>query len=155
VDIGSSFLPSEIIAAFLYAQLENLELIQQKRKAIWTMYYNGLISLEEQEEIRVAHIPEFASNNAHMFYILCKSINERDKLLNFLKNNGINAVFHYLSLHKSVFHLANNPLIDLPNSDFYSDCLIRLPFYYELEEKDIKRVISEIGCFFQSFDTDI
>ena len=155
VDLGSSFLPSEIIAAFLYAQLENLELIQQKRKAIWTMYYNGLNSLEEQGEIRLAHIPDFASNNAHMFYILCKSINERDKLLSFLKTNGVNAVFHYLSLHKSVFHLANNPLIDLPNSDFYSDCLIRLPFYYELEEKDIKRVISEIGSFFESIYTDI
>lgn len=150
VDIGSSFLPSEIIAAFLYAQLENLEQIQNKRKAIWNKYHQELEPLEEQGKLRMANIPEFSSNNAHMFYVVCKSIEERDSLLTFLKQNQINAVFHYLSLHKSSYHLANNPLVDLPNSDHYSDCLIRLPFYYELELTDQDRVINTIFQYFEN-----
>jgi dTDP-4-amino-4,6-dideoxygalactose transaminase len=149
VDIGSSFLPSEIIAAFLYAQLENLEQIQNKRKAIWQQYYKELKPLEEQGKVRLANIPDFSTNNAHMFYIVCKSVEERDGLLSFLKLNGINAVFHYLSLHKSPYHLANNPLVDLPNSDYYSDCLIRLPFFYELELTDQDRVINTIFQYFE------
>ncbi len=150
VDIGSSFLPSEIIAAFLFAQLENLEQIQNKRKAVWQQYYKGLKPLEKQGKVRLASIPEFSSNNAHMFYIVCKSVEERDSLLSFLKQNQINAVFHYLSLHKSPYHLANNPLVSLPNSDNYSSCLIRLPFYYELDHNDINRVVSEIIKFYNS-----
>jgi dTDP-4-amino-4,6-dideoxygalactose transaminase len=148
VDIGSSFLPSEIIAAFLYAQLENLEQIQNKRKTIWNQYYKGLKPLEEQRKVRLANIPDFSSNNAHMFYIVCKSVEERDSLLSFLKLNQINAVFHYLSLHKSPYHLANNPLVDLPNSDHYSDCLIRLPFFYELKEEQINLIVTKINEFF-------
>jgi len=148
VDIGSSFLPSEIIAAFLYAQLENLEQIQNKRKAIWKQYYKGLKPLEEQGKVRLASIPDFSTNNAHMFYIVCKSVEERDSLLSFLKLNQINAVFHYLSLHKSPYHLASNPLVDLPNSDHFSDCLIRLPFYYELTVEQINLIVSKIKEFF-------
>ncbi len=148
VDIGSSFLPSEIIAAFLYAQLENLEQIQNKRKTIWKQYYKGLKPLEEQGKVRLANIPSFSSNNAHMFYVVCKSVEERDSLLTFLKQNQINAVFHYLSLHKSSYYLANNPLVDLPNSDLYSDCLIRLPFYYELTEEQIDLIVSKIKEYF-------
>jgi dTDP-4-amino-4,6-dideoxygalactose transaminase len=148
VDIGSSFLPSEIIAAFLFAQLENLEQIQIKRKSIWNQYHEGLKPLEDQGKLRLAKIPKCSTNNAHMFYVVCRSVEERDSLLTFLKQNQINAVFHYLSLHKSPFHLANNPFINLPNSDFYSECLIRLPFYYELKDGDIKRIIAEIECFY-------
>ena len=148
VDIGSSFLPSEIIAAFLYAQLENLEQIQNKRRSIWNKYYNGLKSLEEKNKLRLANIPEFSSNNAHMFYVLCKSVEERDALLSFLKQNQINAVFHYLSLHKSSYYLASNPLFDLPNSDYYANCLIRLPFYFDLTDNEIEKVVSKIIFFF-------
>jgi dTDP-4-amino-4,6-dideoxygalactose transaminase len=148
VDIGSSFLPSEIIAAFLYAQLENLEQIQNKRKSIWNKYYEGLKPLEDQGKLRLAKIPKCSTNNAHMFYAVCRSVAERDSLLTFLKQNQIHAVFHYLSLHKSSFNLASNVLVDLPNSDFYSDCLIRLPFYFELEDGDISRIIAEITCFY-------
>lgn len=148
VDIGSSFLPSEIIAAFLYAQLENLEQIQTKRKAIWEKYYKGLKPLEDNGKLRLSYIPSFSTNNAHMFYLLCKSVNERDALLAFLKQNQINAVFHYLSLHKSSFNLAGNVVVNLPNSDYYSDCLIRLPFYYELEDHEISRIITEIKRFY-------
>ncbi|MBM3185363.1 MAG: dTDP-4-amino-4,6-dideoxygalactose transaminase [Bacteroidetes bacterium] len=149
VDIGSSFLPSEIIAAFLYAQLENLEQIQNKRKVIWNRYYEGLKSLDEQGKLRLANIPEFSSNNAHMFYVVCKSFKERDSLLSFLKKNQISAVFHYLSLHKSAYHLAGNPLVDLPYSDHHSECLIRLPFYYELRENEIDFIISKIEEFYE------
>ena len=149
VDVGSSFLPSEIIAAFLYAQLENLEQIQNKRKAIWNRYYEGLKSLDEQGKLRLAKIPQYSTNNAHMFYVLCKSVEDRDALLTFLKQNQINAVFHYLSLHKSLYHLANNPLIDLPYSDYYADCLIRLPFYYELKENEIDLIITKIEEFYE------
>ncbi|MFN5675484.1 MAG: dTDP-4-amino-4,6-dideoxygalactose transaminase [Bacteroidota bacterium] len=148
VDIGSSFLPSEIIAAFLYAQLENLEQIQNKRKSIWSEYYEGLKDLELQGKLRLARIPEFSSNNAHMFYVVCKSVAERDSLLSFLKQNQINAVFHYLSLHKSSYHLANKPLVNLPNSDRYSDCLIRLPFFYELKKVEQKIIINSILTFY-------
>ena len=148
VDIGSSFLPSEIIAAFLYAQLENLEQIQNKRKSIWSEYYEGLKDLELQGKLRLARLPEFSSNNAHMFYVVCKSVAERDSLLSFLKQNQINAVFHYLSLHKSSYHLANNPLVNLPNSDRYSDCLIRLPFFYELKKVEQKIIINSILTFY-------
>ena len=148
VDIGSSFLPSEIIAAFLYAQLENLDKIQNKRKAIWNQYFEGLKHLEAEGRIRLAKIPDFSTNNAHMFYLVCKNIEERDNLLGYLKENKINAVFHYLSLHKSSYHLANNPLVELPNSDHYSDCLIRLPFYYELTEEQINLIVSKIKEFF-------
>ena len=148
VDIGSSFLPSEIIAAFLYAQLENLEQIQNKRKSIWSEYYEGLKDLELQGKLRLARLPEFSSNNAHMFYVVCKSVAERDSLLSFLKQNQINAVFHYLSLHKSSYHLANNQLVNLPNSDRYSDCLIRLPFFYELKKVEQKIIINSILTFY-------
>jgi dTDP-4-amino-4,6-dideoxygalactose transaminase len=149
VDIGSSFLPSEIIAAFLYAQLENLEQIQNKRKSIWNQYHEGLKTLEDQGKLLLARIPEFSSNNAHMFYVVCKSVEERDALLSFLKQNQINAVFHYLSLHKSSYHLASNPLVDLPNSDHYTECLIRLPFYYELRDNEIDFIISKIEEFYE------
>jgi dTDP-4-amino-4,6-dideoxygalactose transaminase len=148
VDIGSSFLPSEIIAAFLYAQLENLDKIQNKRKAIWNQYFDGLKHLEAGGEIRLAKIPDFSTNNAHMFYLVCKNMEERDDLLGYLKVNKINAVFHYLSLHKSSYHLASNPLVDLPCSDHYSDCLIRLPFFYELTEEQINLIVSKIKEYF-------
>ena len=149
VDIGSSFLPSEIIAAFLYAQLENLDQIQNKRRSIWNKYYDGLKPLEEQGKLHLVNIPEYSTNNAHMFYVISKSVEERDALLFFLKQNHINAVFHYLSLHKSSFHLASNPMVDLPNSDRYSDCLIRLPFFYELSENEIEFIISKIAEFYE------
>jgi dTDP-4-amino-4,6-dideoxygalactose transaminase len=83
-----------------------------------------------------------------MFYVVCKSVEERDSLLSFLKQNQINAVFHYLSLHKSSYHLANNPLVDLPNSDNYSDCLVRLPFFYELTKEQINLIVSKIKEYF-------
>ncbi|NGP78142.1 dTDP-4-amino-4,6-dideoxygalactose transaminase [Balneolaceae bacterium YR4-1] len=134
VDVGSSFLPSEITAAFLYAQLENLENIQNRRCQIWHQYESGLKRWGESMDIRMPHIPEYATNNAHMFYLVCKNIDHRDKLIYQLKEQGVHAVFHYLSLHKSEFYKDKHDGRHLPWSDRYSDCLVRLPFYYEMEE---------------------
>lgn len=150
VDIGSSFLPSDIIAAFLYAQLENLEDIQQKRKRIWAHYHVGLKPLEEKGYLRLPYIPAFATNNAHMFYIILRNEKERDQLLKFLNENGINAVFHYLSLHKSKFYQNKHDGRELPMCDFYTDCLLRLPFYYELSIEQIDFIIDKVNSFFSS-----
>ncbi len=153
VDIGSSFLPSDIIAAFLFSQLENLEDIQRKRLAIWNQYYDGLKNLEINGKLILPKIPEYASNNAHMFYIVCKSLNERTELINHLKNDNIHAVFHYLSLNKSPYYqstLENNTTQDLKNADRYTETLLRLPMYYELSIKDVESVISSIKKFYDT-----
>ncbi|MFV0232676.1 dTDP-4-amino-4,6-dideoxygalactose transaminase [Empedobacter falsenii] len=148
VDLGSSFLPSEIISAFLYAQLENLDKIQAKRVAIWNRYQNGLADLATSAKIQLPVIPDFATNNAHMFYIVCKNYDERTALISHLKKEDIHPVFHYLSLNKSEFFLKNNEEINIPNSDKFTDCLLRLPFYYELAENEQDLIISEIKQFY-------
>lgn len=150
VDIGSSFLPSDIIAAFLYAQLENLDNIQNRRKHIWNLYFEGLQHLEKRDFINLPVIPEYATNNAHMFYIVCRSLKEREELTAHLKKFNIHAVFHYLSLHKSKFYNASHDGRDLPMSDKYSDCLLRLPFYYELEDSSVHRIIDLINQFYEN-----
>ncbi|MHC4122158.1 MAG: dTDP-4-amino-4,6-dideoxygalactose transaminase [Planctomycetota bacterium] len=149
MDIGSSFLPSDIIAAFLYAQLEHIEEIQAKRTLLWNLYYQGLKPLEEDGYIHLPVIPDYSTNNAHMFYILCASLNERTKLIEHLNRNGILAVFHYLSLHKSPFYKNRHDGRKLPNSDRYSDCLVRLPLYYELQKEDVDRVTQNVSLFFE------
>ena len=118
VDTGSSFLPSEINSAFLLAQLEQLDVIQNRRKAIWEMYYEGLKDLACQGQIQLPQIPDYATNNAHMFYFVCRNLDERTRLLAYLKEHDILAVFHYLSLHLSGYyreHSANVP--ELPNCE--------------------------------------
>jgi dTDP-4-amino-4,6-dideoxygalactose transaminase len=149
VDIGSSFLPSEIVAAFLYAQLENLEKIQQKRKHLWDIYYKNLSALGDRNLLSMPYIPEYASNNAHMFYILCNDEKTRNELLDHLKANGILAVFHYLSLHKSPFYADKYQGGELPNSDKYTNRLIRLPLFYELQDSEINFICKSIYNFFK------
>ena len=144
VDIGSSFLPSDIIAAFLYAQIENLEAIQIQRKKIWDNYYKGLRGLETQNKMGLPAIPSYATNNAHMFYIVCKNLAERTALIKHLKENEIGAVFHYLSLHKSEYYKQKHNGRELPNADRFTNCLLRLPFYFELTESDQQKVINTI-----------
>jgi dTDP-4-amino-4,6-dideoxygalactose transaminase len=119
VDIGSSFLPSDIIAAFLYAQLENLDDIQLKRKVVWNSYFELLDPLKDRIGIKLPFIPEYATNNAHIFYIVAKSLEHRDSIIKILKDNDINAVFHYQSLHKSSFFQNNNDSIICVNSEKY------------------------------------
>jgi dTDP-4-amino-4,6-dideoxygalactose transaminase len=132
VDIGSSFLPSEIIAAFLWAQLENLEKIQTKRQEIWNTYFNKLSEWAQKNGIDLPQIPGYATNNAHMFYLICTSLEQRTKLLDYLKQNEILAVFHYISLHKSPFYAAKHIGGELPETDKFTDTLVRLPLFYEL-----------------------
>lgn len=148
VDIGSSFLPSEIVAAFLYAQLEHLEDIQNKRLHIWKRYYEQLQPLASKGYFELPYIPQYATNNAHMFYLVCHSLEERTKLIQHLKNKGIQAVFHYLSLHTSPFYKDKHDGRALPNSDKFSDCLVRLPMYYDLTNEDVDFICEEIKkCF--------
>ncbi len=123
VDIGSSFLPSEIIAAFLFAQLENLDNIQTKRKKIWNYYHKNLKPLVDKGYFKFSCIPEYATNNAHMFYIECRNPDERKNLIDYLKSKSIYAVFHYLSLHKSPFYKDKHDGRPMVNSDRYTDHL--------------------------------
>jgi dTDP-4-amino-4,6-dideoxygalactose transaminase len=146
VDTGSSFLPSEIIAAFLFAQLEHLKDIQNKRKEVWSIYYNGLEEFLDSSYL--PYIPSYSTNNGHMFYIKCKTDIERSKLIDHLKSKNIYAVFHYLSLHKSEYYANFNNQIVLCNSDKFSETLLRLPFYYEITKEDVSLVIQEIKKFF-------
>lgn len=146
-DIGSSFLPSELTAAFLYAQLENLEKIQAKRRFIWKKYHIGLQLMGEQLGIRLPEIPEYATNNAHMYYLICESAVQREQLLAYLKKKKILAVFHYLSLHKSDFFKKKHDGRELPSSDLYTNRLIRLPFYFELGVAEQNYIIKNIIRF--------
>jgi dTDP-4-amino-4,6-dideoxygalactose transaminase len=140
VDTGSSFLPSEIIAAFLWAQIENLQDIQSKRKLLWETYYQGIRSLN-CKEIFLPELPEYATNNAHMFYLVLKNLDQRAKLISKFKENGFHAVFHYISLHSSEFYKDKHDTRVLVNSDKYTNCLLRLPLYYDLDTKDILNMI--------------
>jgi dTDP-4-amino-4,6-dideoxygalactose transaminase len=144
VDIGSSFLPSEVTAAFLMAQLEELDKIQARRNKIWESYFEGLNDLEKKGALHLPFIPDFASKNGHMFYLVCKSVDQRTELISLLKGENILAVFHYLSLHKSPFYQVKHDGRDLPESDRYSDCLVRLPLFFELEEADTNQIIRSI-----------
>jgi dTDP-4-amino-4,6-dideoxygalactose transaminase len=144
VDTGSSFLPSEVIAAFLWAQIENIDTIQSKRKLIWEKYLEGL-KKNKSEIFNLPVIPEYATNNAHMFYLVCKDVNYRTTLISRLKDNGFHAVFHYLSLHSSDFYKEKHDNRVLSNSDKFSDCLVRLPLYYELELSTIERIVETIN----------
>lgn len=147
VDIGSSFLPSELTAAFLYAQLESLDTLQAKRKALWNAYNTRLSPLAEIG-VHLPHVPEYATNNAHMFYLICRSLDERTALIEHLKTFGVHAVFHYQSLHKSPYFSARHDGRELPMSDLYTDRLLRLPLFYELTEEQVERISDLIIGFY-------
>lgn len=140
VDMGSSFLPAEINAAFLWAQLENLDEIQEKRKTLWNKYYELLKPLADKGYFSMPDIPEYASNNAHMFYLVFPSLEARTALIQYLKENDIMAVFHYLSLHSSQFYKDKHDGRELPECDRYADTLVRLPMYYDLEVDDVEKI---------------
>mgnify|MGYP002763140912 FL=1 len=151
VDMGSSFLPAEINAAFLWAQLENLDVIQAKRKKLWEQYFVGLQQLAGKGFIRLPQIPGYATNNAHMFYFVCRNLEERTELIKYLKEHEVTAPFHYLSLHKSEYYLEHNAeRPELPNCDMYADCLVRMPMYYELELEQVDYIVELIRTFFES-----
>lgn len=145
VDTGSSFLPSEINAAFLWAQLENLEDIQQRRLEIWNEYNYQLSTISYQLPI----MPEYASNNGHMFYMVCNSLEQRTEFITKMKKQGVNPVFHYQSLHTSEFYKHKHDGRILPNADKYTDCLVRLPLFYEVDEKKIIEIMMNTLCCLQ------
>ncbi len=148
VDIGSSFLPSEIIAAFLFAQLEHLDEIQNRRKEVWNNYHLSFKKLEVDKKVSLPYIPAYATNNAHMFYLICKTYAERTALISYLKEREILPTFHYLSLHKSTYF--NDDINELPHSDKFTECLIRLPFFFQLTIEEQKRVSDAVLNFYNS-----
>lgn len=133
VDIGSSFLPSDMIAAFLFAQLEHLDEIQAGRLEIWNRYYQILLPVHSASGIRLPFIPDYATNNAHMFYMVFAGADNKDEALRKLKNNGIHAVFHYQGLHNSEYMRGLSQGISCPQAEIYSEMLIRLPLYKGLD----------------------
>lgn len=145
-DLGSSFLPSEFNAAYLWAQLEQLDDIQSKRKHIWQMYHDGLAGKIDSELYYIPSLPEYASNNAHMFYIVCKSLEVRTRLMAHLKENGVQSTFHYIPLHSSAYYTeaTGGNVPELPNCDRYGDCLVRLPLFYELTDEEVNKIIGLI-----------
>lgn len=145
VDTGSSFLPSEVVAAFLWAQLEELDNIQNRRKLLWNKYYELLKPLAEKGMFTLPDVPDYATNNAHMFYIVCNNLEERTALIKNIKENEAQAVFHYLSLHSSEYYKDKHDGRDLSNCDRYADCLVRLPLFYELEEKQVDYITDVIN----------
>ena len=146
VDMGSSFLPSEFNAAYLWAQLEQLDDIQGKRKHIWNRYFEGLNG-KIGNEVKLPNIPEYATNNAHMFYLLCPSLEYRTALMKFLKENDVQTTFHYLPLHSSQFYKDKHDGRELPNCDRYADTLVRLPLFYELSDMEIDKIVKLIVEF--------
>lgn len=152
VDIGSSFLPSELNAAFLYAQLEHLDEIQNNRIHHWNLYYEMLAS-NSSPDFTGPHIPQWATNNAHCFYLACRDLETRTRLIAKLKENGILAVFHYLSLHSSEFFKTKHDGRKLTNCDRWADTLVRLPLYHELHNDDIRRICNLIHIAFRKAST--
>lgn len=149
VDMGSSYLPSELNAAYLYAQLENAQLIYDDRMNSWNRYREGLQELEKKGLIELPYIPENCKHNAHMFYVKCKDLEERTKLIDYLKQNGIYAVFHYIPLHSAEAGLKYGRF---HGEDKYttkeSERLVRLPLYYGLKEEEVKLVIDKVKEFY-------
>lgn len=150
VDVGSSYLPSDVLAAFLLAQLENMDTIQAKRMAIWNRYYTDLEPLQVEGEIELPQVAEYAKHNAHIFYLVLPTGALRDELMYYLRNQGIQAPFHYLALHQSTFFKAKYDGPDLPNSVKFTDCLLRLPLYVDLSTTAQKKVVESIYDFFES-----
>jgi dTDP-4-amino-4,6-dideoxygalactose transaminase len=149
VDVGSSYLPSDINAAVLYNQFENIEKINNKRKEIYDTYYNELKELEQKEKLRLPIINEFSTTNHHMFYILLNSENERNKLMNYLKKYEIYGVFHYIPLHESKYSKLNFGEYKLPITEKISRRILRLPFYYSLEINEIQYISEKIVNYFE------
>lgn len=151
VDVGSSFLPSDILAAFLYAQLEDMEKILLKRKSIHNFYQSKLVGLEKKGNIKLPRISSDEKINYHLFYLLLNSESERNKLMDFLKNKGIAAYAHYVPLHSSPMGRKFGYKKDqMKTSENISKKLLRLPFYFDLKKIELQIIVNEINNFFDS-----
>lgn len=148
VDIGSSYLPSELIAAFLYAQLENSGRITEKRMAIWNYYNERLAGLEDKGLLKRPFVPEYCQHNGHMFYIIVENAAVREKLLAHLKMKNIQAIFHYVPLHTSPMAKKLGINVSLPVTDDMAERIVRLPCFFELTLAEQDRVVDEIENFF-------
>ena len=150
-DIGSSFLPSELQSAYLWGQLESSKAINDHRLALWKEYFQGLKPLFDKKFIALPYIPDDCSHNAHMFYIKCKNLAERQDLMLYLKERGIQTVFHYIPLHSSK---AGIEFGFMRGDDTYttseSERLLRLPIYFSLEIKQVRKICQNINSFFDS-----
>ena len=151
VDVGDSYLPSELNAAYLWGQLMAVDLIEQDRMRSWNMYYELLKPLTDQSYIELPHIPSECEHNAHMFYIKAKNLEERTKLIEHLKKNGVLSVFHYIPLHSAP---AGIKFGRFHGEDVYttkeSEKLVRLPLYYGLTASDCEKVVKSIKDFYKS-----
>lgn len=147
---GSSYLPSDMNAAYLWAQLEVADEINKDRLNSWNKYYELLKPLEEEGKIELPYVPKECQHNAHMFYLKARDLEERTRLLEFLKNNGVYAVFHYVPLHSAPAGKAYGRFF---GEDKYttreSERLVRLPMYYGLTESEIEHVVSEVKAFYR------
>ena len=148
IDIGSSFLPSDIIAAFLYAQLENLDTIQKKRISIWNSYYEKLKPLALENHFQLLEVTSEKTNNGHLFALIMNSMEERTDLIQFMKNEEVMPVFHYLSLHNSPYYHDKHDGRELIECDKFADRLLRMPFYYDLSNEDVEKITTLIIRFF-------
>ena len=150
VDIGSSYLPSELVGAFLFAQLEHAESIFKKRCVIFERYYNNLKHLESENIIRLPHVQKGSTCNAHIFYIITRSLPERTALIQYLSENDVNAVFHYVPLHSSPAGVKYGRISgQMTITDNVSDRLLRLPIYHEMLLSDVDRVVEIIYNFYR------
>ena len=151
VDIGSSYLPSDILAAFLYAQLENMEQINRRREKLFNYYYKALIPLVNDGKLRLPYVSSECESNSHLFYIILKDEETRNGLMDHLRSKGIHSVFHYLPLHLSVVGRSMGYKEgQLPITESMSGRLLRLPFFYELTEEDQATVVKAINDFFKT-----
>lgn len=151
VDIGSSFLPSELIAAYLLAQLEQIDAIQTQRIRIWKRYDGRLRAFGNNLGIQMPFVPNYASNNAHMYYMVMPSEALRDKIMMFLRTRGISSTFHYQSLHRSKYFEYKHDGRLLTQADRYTACLIRLPLYADMTDDHVDYVADNIIQFFNEY----
>ncbi|MGZ6539732.1 MAG: dTDP-4-amino-4,6-dideoxygalactose transaminase [Bacteroidia bacterium] len=148
VDLGFSSIPSAISSAFLYTQLQQIITVQEKRLLLWNKYFELLQKLKTEGFIDLPFIPDFATNNAHIFYIICRSEKERAALIEHLKQNNIQAVFHYQTLHNSKYYTSKHDGRELPNASRYDACLLRLPLYFDLSLNEVEFISEAIIYFF-------
>lgn len=148
-EVGSSYLPSDVLSALLYGQLERSKEIMDKRMRVWDYYNNNLATLENEEKLIRPYIPEYAKHNAHMFYIVLPTERIRNELMDYLKSNGICATFHYIPLHTSPVGIRlGYKKGDLPVTEEYASRLLRLPLYADMNEEDYEYVVKKIKDFF-------